>query len=64
VHKNREYIEPNAAAGKVGYKWKPADMSNPFGWSAVATHGICEILLSFNILRDLQLKKSAYLCTM
>ena len=38
VHKNREYIEPNVAVGKAGHKWKTADMSNPFGWSVVATH--------------------------
>ena len=58
VHKNREYIEPNAAVGKAGHKWKTADMSNPFGWSVVATYGIREMLLSFNILRDSQLKTS------
>ena len=58
MHKNREYIEPNAAVGKAGHKWKTADMSNPFGWSVVATKGIREMLLSFNILRDSQLKIS------
>ena len=56
MYKNREYIEPNAAVGKAGHKWKTADMSNPLGWSVVATQGIGEMSLSFNILRDSQLK--------
>jgi hypothetical protein len=44
-------MEPKAAVGKAGHKWKTADMSNPFGWSVVATQGIREMLLSFNNLK-------------
>ena len=50
VHKNREYIEPNAAVGKARHKQTTADILNPFGWSVVATQGLCEALRSSNIL--------------